>query len=213
MAQATTTIRQALNHKPECGAWFAHTQALFNQVTAFYFSVIQAHESVLELGDQEALTALERLTHKTQKNPNPIMPLSEIAEDVPAMFRRAAIHAALGSARSFYAHLKSWRARKEIALAKGKKFTERPPVAPRSWNKSTTIYAGQWKERSASSIMLKVWTGSCWSWVRCRITGRELPDGAALGSPQLVRRGKEWWLHTPVERKFSSPAKVKEQIT
>jgi len=213
LAKATTTIRQTLNHKPEHGAWFAANQALFNQVTAFYFSVIQAHELVLELGKQEALTALEQLTHKTKKNPNPIMPLSEIAEDVPAMFRRAAIHAALGSARSFYAHLKSWRARKEKALAKGKRFTERPPVPPRSWNKSTTIYAGQWKERSASSIMLKVWTGSCWSWVRCRITGRELPDGAALGSPQLVRRGKEWWLHTPVERKFSSPAKVEEQIT
>ena len=100
------------------------------------------------------------------------------------MFRRAAIHAALGSARSFSCPSEKWRARKEKALAKGKKFTERPPVPPRSWNKSTTIYAGQWKERSASSIMLKVWTGTCWCWVKCRITGRELPtDGAALGSP------------------------------
>ncbi|MGZ3628874.1 MAG: RNA-guided endonuclease TnpB family protein [Ktedonobacteraceae bacterium] len=213
MAKATTTNRQILNHKPEHGVWFAANQALFNQVAAFYFSVVQAHELVLELGNQEALTALERLTHKTQKNPNPIMPLYEIAEDVPSMFRRAAIHAALGSARSFYAHLKSWRARKEKALAKGKKWTSRPPVPPRSWKKSATIYAGQWKERSASSIMLKVWTGSCWSWVRCRLTGRELPDGAELGSPQLVRHGKQWWLHTPVERKFSSPPKVEEQIT
>jgi hypothetical protein len=35
------------------------------------------------------------------------MPLSEIAQDIPAMFRRAAISSALGSARSFYAHLKA----------------------------------------------------------------------------------------------------------
>jgi putative transposase len=168
---------------------------------------------VLELGNQEALTALEHLTHTTKKNPHPVMPLFEIAEDVPAMFRRAAIHAALGVARSFYAHLNKWRARKEKALAKGKKFTERPPVPPRSWNRSATIYAGQWKERSASSIMLKLWTGTCWSSFWCRITGRKLPDGVALGSPQLVRHGKEWWLHTPVEKQFSSPAKVEEQIT
>jgi putative transposase len=213
MAKATTTIRQTLNYKSEHDAWFAANQALFNQVAAFYFSVIQAHELVLELGNQEALTALEHLTHTTKKNPHPVTPLSEIAEDVPAMFRRAAIHAALGVARSFYAHLNKWRARKEKALAKGKKFTERPPVPPRSWNTSATIYAGKWKERSASSIMLKLWTGTCWSWVRCRITGRKLPDGVALGSPQLVRHGKEWWLHTPVEKQFSSPAKVEEQIT
>jgi len=213
MAKATTTIREALRYPPQYAHYFAENAALFNRVVSFYFDCIQAHEGILARTNKEALTALEKLTHATEANPHPIMPLVAIAPDIPAMFRRAAIHAALGSARSFSAHLQAWRARKEKALAKGKKFTARPPVPPRSWNKSTTIYAGQWKERSASSIMLKVWTGSCWSWVRCRITGRELPDGRAVGSPQLVRRGKAWWLHTPVERKFSSPAKVEEQIT
>jgi len=213
MGKATTTIRQTLHQKPEHGAWFAANQTLFNQVAAFYFSVIQAHEQVVALSNQEALTALEQLTHTTKKNPNPVMPLSNVAEDLPAMFRRAAIRAALGSARSFFSHLQAWRARKEKMLAKGKPFTEHPPVPPRSWNKSATIYAGQWKERTGKSIMLKVWTGSCWSWVKCRITGRELPDGADLGSPQLVRHGKDWWLHTPLEKKFASPAKVEEQIT
>ena len=105
-------------------AWFAANQNLFNQIAAFYFSVIQAHEKVLELGSKEALTALEKLTHTTERNPQPVMPLSEIGEDIPAMFRRAAIHAALGSAHSFYAHLKKWRARKEQALAKGRCHTE-----------------------------------------------------------------------------------------
>src|ERR1051326_1196119 len=102
MAKATTTIRQTLNYKSEHDMWFAANQALFNQIAAFYFSVIQAHELVLELGNQEALTALEHLTHTTKKNPHPVTPLSEIAEDVVSMFRRAAIHAALGVARSFY---------------------------------------------------------------------------------------------------------------
>ena len=45
----------------------------------------------------------------------------------------------------------------ELAQAKGKKLAERPPVRPRSWNKSTTLYTGQWKDRRASSIMLKLW--------------------------------------------------------
>ena len=102
MAKATTTIRQVLNHQPSHGAWFAATQALFNQVAAFYFEVALANVPILALSTQEALTALERLTHATKKNPHPVMPLSAIAEHIPALFRRAAIHAGrvIGSGRS-----------------------------------------------------------------------------------------------------------------
>jgi putative transposase len=212
-AKSTTTIRQVLSYQPHQAAWFAATQALFNQVVAFYFEVIQAHAKVLDLNNKDALTALEMLTHTTQKNPTPVIPLEEISEDLPALFRRAAINAALGSARSFFSHLQKWRKRKEKAVAKGKTFTERPPVPPRTWNKSVSFYAGQWKERTPSSILLKVWTGACWSWLKVRITGRELPTDAQLGSPRLVRRGKQWWLHTPIEKRFARPAKIEQQVT
>ena len=101
MGKATKTIRQALSYQPQHAVWFAANQALFNRVAAFYFEVIQAHEKVLDLPGKEALTALENLTHATEKHPNPVMPLQEIAEHIPAMFRRAAINAALGSAVPF----------------------------------------------------------------------------------------------------------------
>jgi putative transposase len=213
MAKATTTIRQVLNSAPSHAAWFAATQTLFNKVAAFYFEVIQAHEGILDLPNKEALTALEKLTHTTKKNPNPVMPLCEVAADIPAMFRRAAIHAALGSARAFYTHLSKWRREQEKATAKGAKFNKRPPVPPRTWNKSTVLYAGQWKEREASHILLKVWTGTVWSWLKVRLTGRQIPAGVELGSPSLVRRGGTWWLHTPVEKQFETPPKIEKQIT
>jgi putative transposase len=213
MAKATTTIKQVLNYQPEHGAWFAANQVLFNQVAAFYFEVIQAHEGVLDLSNKDALTALEKLTHTTQSNPTPVMALEDILQDIPAMFRRAAINAALGSARSFSSHLAKWRKRKEKAQAKGKPFHQRPPVPPRSWNKSTTLYAGMWKERADSSIVIKVWTGTCWSWLKMRITGRALPSDIEMGSPQLIKRGNQWWLHTPIERQFKSPGKIEKQVT
>ncbi len=220
MAKATTTIRQSLNYQPQQSDCFAATQALFNRVVAFYFEVIQAHESILDLKNKEALMALEKLTHATEKNASPIMPLTEIALDIPAMFRRAAINAAMGSARAFSSSLKKWRTRKEKYEAKiprkgekKKPFSQRPPVPPRSWNKSVPLYAGLWKERSGSSILLKIWTGTCWSWVKVRTFGRDLPDGFEMGSPALVRRGKQWWLHTPIEKTFSSPPKIAAQIT
>ena len=213
MAKATTTIKQVLNSQPQHADWFAINQALFNQVVAFYFQVIQSHAGILDLSNQEALTALEKLTHTTHQNPHPIISLEDIQEDIPALFRRAAIHAALGSVRSFYSHLQKWRKRKEKAEAKGKKFHERPPVPPRSWNKSATLYAGMWKERAEHSIVLKVWTGTCWSWLKVHLTGRELPHDAEIGSPSLIRRGNQWWLHTPVEKHFKSPGKIEKQIT
>ena len=114
----------------------------------------------------------------------------------------------------------AWRRRKEKHEAKiprkGKKkkaFSERPPVPPRSWNKSVPLYAGMWKERRGSSILLKVWTGTCWSWVKVRTFGRDLPDGFEMQSPVLVRRGAQWWLHTSMEKTFTSPPKIAEHMT
>ena len=120
MAKATSTIRQTLNYRSDVQSYFAANQALFNRVAAFYFDVIQAHSSILDLSNKEALTALEKLTHATEINPHPVMPLTEVQEDIPAMFRRAAINAALGSARSFYSHLTRWQKHKAKAEAKGK---------------------------------------------------------------------------------------------
>jgi len=219
LAKATKTIRQALHYPPQYAAYFAANQVLFNLVVAFYFEVIQAHEGILALKNKGALTALEKLTHTTESNPNPIMPLTDLAPDIPAMFRRAAINAALGSARSFFSSLNKWRARKEKHEAKQTKkgksrpFRVRPPVPPRSWNKAARISASLWRERCTRSIMLKVWTGSCWSWLRIHTLGRDLPDGDLMGSPQLVRKGDRWWLHTPIEKTFEAPAKVIEQLT
>src|SRR5581483_2278480 len=133
--------------------------------------------------------------------------------NIPAMFRRAAISTSLGSAHSFMTNLEKWRKQKEKAAAKGKKFTIHPPVPPRRWNKSMTFYAEQWKERSSSTIMLKLWTGSSWAWVKCLLQGRDIPDGWEIESPQLVLHGSQWWLHTPLTQAFKSPGKVEKQLT
>jgi hypothetical protein len=213
MAKATITIRQTINTRSEVQSYLAANHALFNNVAAFYFDVIQAHPGILDLGNMDALRALEKLTHATDLNPHPVMPLVDIQEDIPAMFRRAAINAALGSARSFYGLLSRWRRRKEKAEAKGKrKFKDRPPVPPRSWNKSATLYAGMHKERTDSSICIKVWTGTCWIWVRVHLTGRDIPEGFDACSPQLVHRGDHWYLHTPIEKKLKNPLTIKKQI-
>jgi len=83
MSQATQTIRQKLVTRPHLALWCQATKDLFNTIAAFYFDVLQAHPAVLDLNDTEALTALERLTHATRKNPHPVMPLSQVTADAP----------------------------------------------------------------------------------------------------------------------------------
>jgi len=212
VAVACKTVRQRLEHRPGISDWFADTRALFNQVAQFYFQVIQAHPELLALPNKAALTALEKLTHKTKANPDPAHPLEQVSANIPACFRRAAINAALGAARSFHANLERWRRRKEKAAARGKQFRERPPVPPRVWARSVTFYAGMWKEWQPGRIVLKLWDGRTWRWVRFRISGRELPEGWQAKSPQVVRRGRRWWLHVPVEKRFPQPTRLEEQV-
>jgi hypothetical protein len=100
------------------------------------------------------------------------------------MFRRAAIHAALGSAKSFTTHLEKWRKQKEKTTAKGKKFSIRPPVPPRSWSRSVTLYAGQWKERTTKSIVRNT-SRDC---ARCssliaRYDAKQSAEGYTPGAP------------------------------
>jgi putative transposase len=209
----TKTYRFQLGYRKQADQWFAETHVLFNRVAAFYFDVIEAHPDVLELPNPHALTALEKLTHATADNPNPPLPLSAIAQGLPAMFRRAAIQAALGAARSFHSHLDRWRTAKVKAEERGQRFTQRPPVPPRRWNKRTVFYAGMHKQFDGHTILLKVWTGTAWSWVKFNLHGRPLPEGWKMNSPQVVRRGKQWSLHLSVTHSdFSFPAKAETQL-
>ena len=206
------TQRNKLEYRPGISDWFTTTQTLFNQFVTFYFEVIQAHELVLELANKEALTALEKLTHQTKQNPHPVMPDTQVAPQVPAYFRRAAINAALGSARSFYTNLARWRKNKAKTETRGKRYIHRPPVPPRVWNRSVTFYAGMWDRREHGRITLKLWDGQTWRWVRFRLSGQELRADWTANSPQVVRRGQHWWLHTPLEKPAPQVKKAEEQV-
>jgi hypothetical protein len=142
-AQATKTLRQPLEYRPRISEWLATTQALFNQVAAFYWDVLDAHPGVLDLPARETLTALDRLTYATADHPHPTIPLDEVASQMPAYFRRAAIHAALGAMRGCQTRLARWRRAKAKAEARGKPGRMRPPVPPREWHRAVVLYAGR----------------------------------------------------------------------
>ncbi|MCG9967398.1 RNA-guided endonuclease TnpB family protein [Pelotomaculum terephthalicicum JT] len=203
----TKTIKQTLEYRfPE---WFITTEKLFNEVTAFYFGIIKERAQILELTNKKALTELERLTHSTKDNPAPPFPLKW---DIPAMFRRACINTAIGAARSFFSKLKKWKDAKAKAEAKEKKLKYRPPVPPREWQRNTLFYAGQYKGYTGKSIMLKLFDGNTWRWVKYHLTGRRVQDGWKIGCPHAVIKKNRLELHFPVEKEKPVVKAVAEQV-
>ena len=206
----TKTLCFRLNHgSPHAGEWLAETQRLYNRAVKFYFGVFQQQPELCDLGGKDMLTVVEKLTHKTKRNKRPgIAPPAEI-EALPAMFRRASLHAAHGMAQSFFSNLARWKAQKIKAEEKARKkkkklaFHIRPPVPPRTWNRSPVFYAGQYKQWDGKTVMLRLRTGKSWTWCKFSISGPAIPDGWAMGSPTAVPKGSHWHLHVSIQKQES----------
>ena len=201
-----TIIRRIESDKKE---YFINTKELFNKVCEFYFEVISENQYLLELSNKEALSELEKLTHKTEDNPDPVYLLPY---EVPAMFRRACINASSGSARSYYSNFSRYNEKKEKVELKGKRYNKKAPSTPKSWNKSVVFYSGMIKDYDGKTVMLKLYTGDNWVWLKFSIKGREFPVDWSIGCPQSVIKGDRIQLHFPVEKKIEKVKKIKEQI-
>jgi len=207
MASATKTIRYRLETKHL--DWFQATKELYTEVTGFYLFLCLEKSELLNLAQKEALTELERLTVASKVRPSVeyLLPW-----EVPRDLRRACINQAIGAAKSFITNLQKWEARKAKKIEKGKPFTERPPVPPRRFNWNPTFYSGLQKQFTGKSIVLKLWTGKSWAWVKFRLCGQAIPDGWEFQCPKTVIKGKRIELHLPIMKLFSSPQKAVEQI-
>lgn len=195
--------------KSDKSEYFIETKEVYNKVEKFYFEVIKENVWLLELSNKEALTELEKLTHKTEKNVKPLYPLSY---EVPAMFRRACINGAMGVSRSYYSNLKRYEEKKKKAEEKGKTYNKKPPSPPSKWNNKVVFYNGMIKCYDGKTVMLKLYTGSSWVWLKFLVKGREIPEEWERGSPSVVIKGQRIELHFPVEKKIENVKKIKNQI-
>jgi IS605 OrfB family transposase len=207
MASATKTLQYRLetNHLD----WFQATKELYSEVTGFYLCLLLEKPELLNLSQKDVLTELERLTvvSKNRLTVEYLLPW-----DLPMVLRRACINQAIGAAKSFKTNLRKWEARKAKKLEKGKPFTERPPVPPRRFNWNPTFYSGLQKQFTGTSILLKLWTGKSWVWVKFRLCGQTIPDGWEMQCPKTVIKGNLIFLHLPIQKLFKSPQKVENQV-
>lgn len=175
--------------------WLSENQRLYGEVQQFYYGVLLRHQELLDLGSQQILRELEKLTVSSRANPDAPEPLPW--ENIPAYFRRSAINATVGAVRSI-------RTRTEGRSLK----TE--------FQNSVVLYGRMYKDFTSRRITIHVWNGEKWIWMKCRLHGAALPDGNEEGvrwmSPAVVTGKDHNFLHVPVRQPVADARKLKERM-
>ena len=79
-------------------------------------------------------------------------------------------------------------------------------------NAAVTYYKGMYQDFTSKGIALRVWTGKNWTWIHCRLSGREFPKDAKLLSPSVVFEYKYNMLHVPVRQENGTHLTVKQRM-
>ena len=86
------------------------------------------------------------------------------------------------------------------------------PSRPKNLHMSMLYYKGMYKDFADGSILLKLYTGKTWAWVKHRYTGRPFPENAELMSPTIVIKKKKVMLHIPVKEIVEDSRTAKERV-
>ncbi|QCT70875.1 hypothetical protein [Eubacterium maltosivorans] len=86
------------------------------------------------------------------------------------------------------------------------------PSRPKNLHMSMLYYKGMYKDFADGQILLKLYTGKAWSWVKHRYTGRPFPENAEPMSPTIVIKKKKVMLHIPVKEVVEDSRTAKERV-
>lgn len=186
---AITTKKFVLRTSHE--EWLWDAQKLYNEILYFYYQLFLERPELHGLGNQKLLRALEQLSivgrdKRAVEHPLPF-------NGVPMYFRRAAINAAIAAGKSY--------------LSRDKQ--ERPTKV---FESGVTLYKGIYKDLDSHSIRIKVWNGGKWQWIRCRLSGNNIPEGAVCLSPRLVFSNGMAELHIPIQQSVVDGRTLKERM-
>lgn len=174
--------------------WLRTTQEFYNQIAKFYYDLLLDHPEFWEFGNQQTLRELEIMSIPGRDGRVPSDPLPW--QKVPLYFRRAAANEGIASAKSYVSRFTQDR----TAGRAGK------------LNAAVTYYKGMYRDLSDNEITLKVWTGTSWNWMHCRLSGRKFPKDGRLMSPSVVFEYKYDMLHVPVRQENETAATVKQRM-
>lgn len=177
--------------------WLTLTQQYYREVLDFYFQILLKHEKLWDSGTFQIQRELECITLEGRDGRKPLYPIPY--PKVPLYLRRSAINKASANLKS---HISRVRSAKD----------ERQHGLPETIEASVTYYKGMYRDFENGKISLKVWDGTKWRWMDCRLKGQEIPKDGEILSPTIFLDNKVWWLHVPIKRETADARTAKERM-
>jgi hypothetical protein len=174
------------------------TKIAFNELVSFYFVVATTHPP-----DDVPVADYYMVYEGLTVSQNAVYPLPF---DAPAVFRRAAIKKAIGAYKSWHTNYQKWEARPP------RHQRHRPPVQPRDFNFNPVFYAGMWKERSNTCILLKIRRNNAWTWVKFEYQGYDFGADWVKASPTITLKGNKAYLDFTIEKYVPATGGLKTVI-
>ncbi|MBV9388675.1 MAG: IS200/IS605 family accessory protein TnpB-related protein [Chroococcidiopsidaceae cyanobacterium CP_BM_ER_R8_30] len=202
------TDRWVLSPTPKQAEYLEQTERLYRSYARALIGVVYTHFPQIVSADSPC-AAVEKLIHKTAKNPNPrYQYFSRRFYKFPSYLRRAVIQAAIGQVSSFVTRYISWQ------TGRRKRKDAYGPRLNAVTHLHTVLYRGQCIFFEEDSVQIKVFSGKEWAWERIPVVKRRerhlLPNTKSL-SPHLVINRKGVFLAIPFEvtsPKLGKPEKV-----
>ena len=155
------------------------------------------------LDANEQIPAVEKLIHRTAKNPEPkYRYFNRRFQKFPSYYRRGAIQFAIGQVSSFVSRYRTWQSGTRKRKDAG------PPVLNADCGTYPPLYKGQCIKFAPDymSAEIKVFTGSDWIWITVGITShrqRHLVKTNTRKSPYLIVNARSCHLSVPFQ--FKTP--------
>ncbi len=194
------TDKWQLNPNAKQKVLFAQTVEVYRRYTRYLVGIIFTHWPALgSLSSKELTPAVERLMHRTAKNPNIKYPLfNSCFHKFPSYYRRAAIAFAAGQVSSFMTRYRDWQSGQSR-----KRRTANPPKLNANAGCYPTLYKGQcYRINNFNSVQIKCFNGKEWVWTTVQIVGlrdrHEVPTNKMV-SPSLIFNKNNCHLSVPFE--------------
>ena len=173
--------------------WLEETQKFYNQIEKFYYDLYLEHPELWKENSQNSLRGVEQLSIPGRRG-NPVE--SPLPWDYALLyFRRAAANAGIAAAKSYLV-------RSENAYV----------GRSESFDSAVTYYKGMYRDLTSDGITLRVWDGTTWKWMHCRLYGNAFPEEAQIMSPSVAFKKPYVMLHVPVKTVVNDASGVKDRI-
>lgn len=173
-----------LNPSKEQIQYALDTEKIYRQFARTLIGVVYTHWTSIA-NTSSPCAAVEKLIHKTNKNPNPrYQYFTRNFYKFPSYLRRAVIQAVIGQVSSFVTRYRQWQS------GDRKRRDAKPPRLNAVTNLRTVLYQGQCILFLGDSVRIKLYKGKDWSWetISVKTTGQRhlLPDSKTMSPSMLV---------------------------